>query len=41
IHLYIRYRGGTAGIIEQGVGFRNWKKRWFVLKGGELICYKD
>lgn len=25
----------------QGIGFRNWKKRWFVLKGAELVCYKD
>lgn len=27
--------------IFQGIGFRNWKKRWFVLKGAELVCYKD
>lgn len=27
--------------VSQGIGFRNWKKRWFVLKGAELVCYKD
>lgn len=32
---------GYLHVKNQGLGFRNWKKRWFVLKGGELICYKD
>eukprot|EP00903_Cladosiphon_okamuranus_P013094 g12213.t1 len=32
---------GYLHIKNQGIGFRNWKKRWFVLKGAELVCYKD
>jgi serine/threonine protein kinase len=32
---------GYLHIKNQGLGFRNWKKRWFVLKGSELTCYKE
>jgi PH domain len=39
--VFVPSKMGYLHVKNQGVGFRNWKKRWFVLKGRELICYKD
>ncbi|CAM9813754.1 unnamed protein product [Scytosiphon promiscuus] len=38
---FVPSKMGYLHIKNQGIGFRNWKKRWFVLKGAELVCYKD
>ncbi|CAM9762592.1 unnamed protein product [Ascophyllum nodosum] len=41
VESFIPSKMGYLHIKNQGLGFRNWKKRWFVLKGAELVCYKD
>lgn len=28
-------------VWKQGQRFKNWKRRWFVLRGSKLIYYKD
>lgn len=28
-------------LTKEGGGFKSWKKRWFVLKGGDLAYYKN
>ncbi|CAM9170819.1 unnamed protein product [Laminaria digitata] len=38
---FVPSKMGYLHIKNQGIGFRNWKKRWFVLQGAELVCYKD
>ncbi|CAM9317993.1 unnamed protein product [Chrysoparadoxa australica] len=38
---FVPSKMGYLHTKNQGLGFRNWKKRWFVLKAGSLICYKD
>ncbi|CAM9406613.1 unnamed protein product [Ectocarpus sp. 4 AP-2014] len=38
---FVPSKMGYLHIKNQGIGFRNWKKRWFVLTGAELVCYMD